>query len=110
MNAQVCDYTGKNYKKTVEGRQDCVRPAAHRLEKRSKSCCAYQIITIVITDHIPYNEAGKVDAHKILNNEIKGKAYLVKAKYQGDVLEKIKLVPSAFATRQAGTFEDRANQ
>jgi len=64
----------------------------------------------VITDHIPYNEAGKVGSHKILNNEIKGKAYLVKAKYQGDVLEKIKLVPSAFATRQAGTFEDRANQ
>jgi len=54
----------------------------------------------VITDHIPYNELGKVNVHKILTKEIKGKTYKVEPQYTDDVLTDIKLVKSEFAPGQ----------
>jgi hypothetical protein len=54
----------------------------------------------VITDHIPYNELGKVDVHKILTKEIKGKTYKVEPQYADGVLTDIKLVKSEFAPGQ----------
>jgi acyl-CoA synthetase (AMP-forming)/AMP-acid ligase II len=54
----------------------------------------------VITDNIPYNESGKVDVHKILNNEIGGKAYRTEAEYSDGVLTDIKLVKAEVAPGQ----------
>ncbi len=54
----------------------------------------------VITDHIPYNDLGKVDVHKILTKEITGKTYNVEAQYTNDVLTDVKLVRSEYAPGQ----------
>lgn len=55
----------------------------------------------VITDNIPYNATGKVDVHKIVNNEIRGKTYRIKAQYTDDELTDIKLAVSDEAPGQS---------
>ena len=54
----------------------------------------------VITDKIPYNESGKVDAHKILANEIGGTNYRTEAEYTDGRLTDIKLVETDYPPGQ----------